>query len=163
MSKRNRGHRVLTWKTQQSWEKPRQPIDCRIHYQRNTTIGEHRGNDLFSPSSPHNGYNEATTSFTLSLSLSLSRCHCVHALYNYLQQKCNNNFTFAQSHMYTHMTFGLFTHMAPRGPQSVGLIITSLRSSDSPKLPIRRDLFPNKLALHSGMGCRVSQYFGQHV
>ena len=72
------------------------------------------------PSSPHVAVTvEATTSFRLSLSLVLT----THTLYNYLQ-KCNNNFTFALRHIYTHMTFGLFTDMAPRGLQSVGKITT---------------------------------------
>ena len=47
MSKRNRGHRVLTWKTQQSWEKPRQSTNCRKSlWEKNTMIRKHRGNDL---------------------------------------------------------------------------------------------------------------------
>ena len=118
--------------------------------------------------SPHGGYNEATTSLSLSHALSVhSYTHYTHTTTN-----CSTtNFTFALSHIYIHMTFGLFTLMAPRGPQehiytcvsfqSVGRITTGL--SGSPKLPIRRDLFPNKLPLHSGMGCRVSPIRFRHA
>ena len=62
------------------------------------------------PFSPHDGYNGGNE-LSLSLSLSLYLCLYTHALYNY---KMFNNFTFALSHIYTHMTFRLFTHMAPR-------------------------------------------------
>ena len=95
---------MLTWKTQQSWEKPRQPTSCRIHYEKGIQ---------------RRGYTEATSSLSLSVSLSLSLSLYTRVIQ---LQMFNNNFTFALSHIYTYMTFGLFTHMAPRGPQSVGKI-----------------------------------------
>ena len=61
------------------------------------------------PSSPHDGYNGGND---------LSLCHYtqLRAIHIYQQPIMFNNINyFALSHIYTHMTFGLFTHMAPRG------------------------------------------------
>ena len=83
------------------------------------------------------------------------------------------NFTFSLSHIYTHdfqaiYTYGphgahknTFTHVSPSNRS--GRSPPGLRSPGSPKLPIQRDLFPNKLPLHSGMGCRVSPIRFRHA
>ena len=140
---------MLTWKTQM-WEKPRQPTDCRIHYEKGIQRwGYIEATTSCTRSSPHGGYNGGND---LSLSLTLSLyTHARQLLTTKMQQQ---HFMFALSHIYTHMTFGLFTHMAPRGPQEhiyicvpsnrLGGTPPGLRSSGSPKLPIRRDLFPNR-------------------
>ena len=65
------------------------------------------------PSLPHAA---VTVEATTSLSLYLSHTVIVHTRYITYLQMCNNNFTFALSHIYTHMTFRLFTLMAPKGP-----------------------------------------------
>ena len=85
------------------WEKPRQSTDYKIHYGRGVQ---------------QQGYTEATTSCPLllhtrrlqlrqrPLSLSLT-------LYNFYLQKCSTTtMFFALSHIYTYMTFGLFTHVS---------------------------------------------------
>ena len=89
------------------WEKPRQPTDCRIHYEEEiTTMGAQGQRPLAPPLfATRSSYNkEATTSFSLSLS---------HALYNHSLQNINNLMKMcALSHIYTYMTFGLFTYMS---------------------------------------------------
>ena len=133
---------------------------------------EHRGNDLSDPFFATRRLQWRQR--PLSLSLSPSLCLYRVTLYTHTTTKVFNNlFVFALSHIYTHMTFGLFTHMAPRG--SLGHIYIwvpsnrssglppGLRSSGSPWLPIRRDLFPNKLLLHSGMACSTSLIRFRHA
>ena len=77
------------------------------------------------------------------LSLSLSHSLYSYALCTYNYKSVQQQQTvFALSHIYTHMTFGLFTHMAPRGslghihecvsPKPVRRSPPSLRSSGSP-------------------------------
>ena len=101
---------ILTWKPKM-WEKPRQPTSCRnTLWGRYRKLKKHRGNDLTLLPSPHGGYNEATTSVSLSLSLSL----CTRAI-QLLTKNATTTKMFALSHIYTYMTFGLFIHMAPRG------------------------------------------------
>ena len=55
---------------------------------------------------------------TISLSLSLyTVTHPMHIHTTTQKKRFNQPLTlFALSHIYTHMTFGLFTHMTPRGP-----------------------------------------------
>ena len=97
----------------QMWEKPRQSTNCRIHYGRGVQ---------------QRGYTEATTSCPLlrhtrrlqlrqrphTHTLSLSHAVSVHTRYTtYLQQKQQLYIMFfALSHIYTYMTFGLFTHVS---------------------------------------------------
>ena len=95
------------------WEKPRQSTNCRIHYGRGVQ---------------QRGYTEATTSCPLlrhtrrlqlrqqphSLSLSLS---LTLSLYTRAIQLLTTIISyiimfFALSHIYTYMTFGLFTHVS---------------------------------------------------
>ena len=113
------------------------------------------------------GYTEATTSCTRScqwrqrpLSLSLSLCHYTHALYNYLQ-KCNNKnmqnvcpksylYIYDFRVIYTYGPKGLtgtYLHICVPSNRSDGSPL-GLRSPGSPKLPIRRDLFPNNYKEH---------------
>ena len=95
------------------WEKPRQSTNCRIHYGRGVQQRE---------------YTEAITSCPLlhhtrwlqlrqrphSLSLSLSQyTRAIQLLLTKVQQL--TIMLFALCHIYTHMTFGLFTHMALKG------------------------------------------------
>ena len=121
--------------------------------------------------SPHGGYNGGKNLF-----LSLTHSHSIHksALYTYNYKSVQQPQTiFALSHIYTHMTFGLFTHMAPRGSlERIHVCVPSnrLREVTTGPLvirffsrPIRRDLFPNQLPLHSGMGCRVSLIRCRHA
>ena len=92
-----------------------------------TTMETHGQRPLAPLSSPHAAVTmEATSSF----SLSLSRYTSAHALYNYFLQKYQQlPLFFALSHIYTYMTFGLFTHLSlpisrtdrnfhPKGPVS---------------------------------------------
>ena len=81
--------------------------------------------------SPHGGYNGGNNLFlSLSLCHSHSRSVSIHsfALYTY-----NYIIVFALSHIYTHMTFGLFTHMASRSSLAhIHVCVPSKRSGGSP-------------------------------
>ena len=80
---------MLMWKTRIG-KNHGSPQTAEIHYESKvTTMGCVEAMTSCTPSSPHAAVTvEATTS--LSLSLSLSRCHYTHALYNFFLQKCNN-------------------------------------------------------------------------
>ena len=75
-----------------------------------------RGNDLSSSSSPHATAVTQRRQRPLSLSLSLSLSHAVsvHTHYTTNFTKCNNSYlkVCALSHIYTYMTFGLFTYLS---------------------------------------------------
>ena len=104
------------------------------------------------PSSPHGGYNGGND-LSLCLSLTLSIHSYTHYAHTTTKVFNNNKLFCPKSYLCTHMTFGLFTHMAPMG--SLGHIYvcvpsnrsggspTGLRTSGSPILPIQGDLFPN--------------------
>ena len=85
INKKRDNTQVLTWK----------PKCGKNHGSPQTaeyTMGEEYNNDLLSSSSPHVAVTvEATTSHSLSPTLSLTRCLCTHALYNYLQ-KCSTTY-----------------------------------------------------------------------
>ena len=70
------------------WEKPRQPIDCKIHYvEEITTMGAQGQRPLAPPSLRHTRRLQPGGNYLfLSLSLSLS-----HALYNCTLQNINNH------------------------------------------------------------------------
>ena len=98
---------MLTWKTRM----------------REKTTAAHKLQKIPMREDYNDGSTEATTSCTSILprggynggnDLSLS-----HSLYTVMLCTHNNATTtpnvFAPSHIYTHMTFRLFTHMAPRG------------------------------------------------
>ena len=124
-------------------------------------MGDREETTSWTPSSPPTVTIEATTSLS-------------HVLYIELRTRYTQLTTsFSLSHIYTHMTFGLiYTYGPPRDSQEhmhasvlfrpVGevtfgpLIIRFSR-------PIRRDLFPNKLPLHSGMGYRASPIRFRHA
>ena len=101
------------------------------------------------PSSPHGGYNRGNELF---LSLTLSLYTGSHYSHN-TTIMFHTQTVFALSHIYTHMTFGLFTYMAPRGSlEHIHICFPSNRSREvttGPLViqffsrPIRRDLFPN--------------------
>ena len=86
------------------------------------------------PSSPHGGYNEATTSSSLSLSHTHTHTHSRYTVTHYTTNTTTiNTLVFDLSHIYTHMTFGLFTHMAPRGSQEhIYICVPSNRSGGLP-------------------------------
>ena len=107
---------MFTWKTQQSWGK----TTTAHKLQKITMRGIQRGENTeattsCTPSSPHGGYNGGNNLF-------LSHTHTLTLLL-YTGSRYSHNTTimfhtstvFALSHIYTHMTFKLFTHMAPRG------------------------------------------------
>ena len=146
------------------WEKPRQSTNCRIHYGRRVQQREH---------------TEATTSCSLlrhtrrlqwrqrplSFSHDVSHTISVHTSYTTTLQKCLTTFIYylmlALSHIYTYMTFGLFTHVSPSNRSGrIGTGSSVIRFSLT---SIRRDLFPNKLPLHSGMGCRCNPICFRHA
>ena len=84
--------------------------------------------------SPHGGYNRGNDLYvSLSLSLSLSCCHSLYsyALYTNLKSATTTTFMFSLSHIYTYMTFGLFTHVSlPIGRTDRNRVL------DHPVLPI---------------------------
>ena len=66
---KERIHKMLTWKTQM-WEKPWQPTDYRISlWEKIQRWGSTEATTSCPFSSPHGGYNEATTSLSLTLTL----------------------------------------------------------------------------------------------
>ena len=67
------------------------------------------------------------------LSLSLSRCTQLRSLTNIRNTTLQHSIKFALSHIYTNMTFGLFTHIAPGG--SLEHIHICVPSSRSGRLP----------------------------
>ena len=81
--------------------------DCGIHYGEEITTMGLQGQRPLAPTlfATRSGYNkEATTSFSLS-----------HTLYDYSSQKYQQQHIMkmcALSHIYTYMTFGLFTQMS---------------------------------------------------
>ena len=102
MNKRREDTQDVNVETQM-WEKPRQPTDCKEDTMRD---GYNNGE------STHDGYNGGND-LSLSLCHTLSLYTVTHTLYN---QQCSTTLNcFALSHIYTHVTFRLFTHMAPRG------------------------------------------------
>ena len=76
-------------------------------------MGKHRGNDLLHPFFATRRLRWRQQPLYLSLSLCLyTQLRSVHIQLQNVQQ---HNYVFALSHIYTHMTFVLFTHMAPKG------------------------------------------------
>ena len=99
------------------------------------TGGYNRGNDLF-------------------LSLTLSNSTQLHSVTN-IHNFTTTYHSFALSHIYTHMTFGLFTHIAPGGSlEHIHICVPSSRLplglQSSGSRPIRRDLFPNSKGFRCG-------------
>ena len=89
---------------------------------------------------------------------------------------------FALSHIYTNMTFGLFTDIASKAlgniftnmslhPESThhrAFVIRSMSGTLHPVLtgsghPIRRDRNPNNLPVHFGMGCLSNPILFRHA
>ena len=111
--------------------------------------------------SPAGGYNRGND---LSISLSLYTVTLYINIRNTTSTTHSHNNKVSLSHIYTNMTFGLFSHIAPGGSlEHIHIFVPSSRSGRLPpglqssgSRPIRRDLFPNKLPLHSGMGCHAS-------
>ena len=97
------------------------------------------------------------------LTLSLSHVVSVHTLYttNFKSVQLQYLKMFALSDIYTYTTFGLFTHVSPSNQSGrIGTGSSVIRFSLT---TIRRDMFPNKLPLHSGMGCRSSPICFRHA
>ena len=120
-AQRKRGHRMLTWKTQQSWEKPRQPTDCRKSLWEEYNNGENtEATTSCTPSSPHGGYSGGSD-LSLSLTLTLSLSLYTVALYTHTTTFNNSKSVqlhmtvFALSHIYTHMTFRAIYTYGPKG------------------------------------------------
>ena len=72
---------------------------------------------------------------------------------------------FSLGNIYTNMTFRLFTNIAPMGSQEhIYIYVPSIHGEVLTRpATSRRDLFPNKLPLHSGMGCRTSPIRFRHA
>ena len=95
-------------------------------------MGKHRGNDLLRPFFTTRRLQWRQRPLSLSHSLSLCHYTQLRSIHIYaitpLQQK-----RFALSHIYTHMTFGLFTHMVPRGSlEHIHVCVPYNRSGGSP-------------------------------
>ena len=114
-------------------------------------MGHTEATTSWSPASPLGSYNRGNDLFiSLSLSLSLT-------VHSYAQSQNIQNFTttpnrFALSHIYTHMNFGLFTHIATGGSlehihisvpsNRSGRLPPGLQSSDSYHVPSGGTCFP---------------------
>ena len=102
-------------------------------WERNTTTRIHRGNDLLSSSSPHAAVTvEATTSLSLSLSVS------IHTRYTITYKKRINNVLCPKSYLYIYDFRVIYTCVPSNRSDGSE---PGLRSSGSPYLSIRRDLF----------------------
>ena len=117
MSKRKRGHRVLTWKTQQLWEKPRQPTDCRKSLWEKYNNGETQRQRPLAPLLRHTQWlqMEATTSLSLSISYTLSLYTVT--LYTHTTTKMFNNiinYFCPKSYLYTYDFRAIYTY-GPKG------------------------------------------------
>ena len=113
------------------WENHGSPQTAENHYERRIiTMESTEATTSCAPSSPRGGYNGGNDLSTLSLSVSIHS----YALYTYNYKKVFNHINcFALSHIYTHMTFGLFTHVAPRGSlEHIHICVPSNRSGGSP-------------------------------
>ena len=98
---------MLAWKTQ-IWEKPRQPSDCKISLCQIYNDGAQRQRPL-APSLRHQAVTiEATNSSSLSLSPLYTQLHTL----NYCHQLYIIYIKFSLGHIYTNMTFRLFTNIA---------------------------------------------------
>ena len=112
----------------QMWENHGSPGTVKNHYERRIQQwGKHRGNDLLHPFFATRRLQWRQRSLSLSLSL-YSYTHVVQ-----LTMMFHTHNYFALSHIYTHMTFGLFTHMAPIGSlEHNHVCVPSNRSGRSP-------------------------------
>ena len=128
-------------------------------WERSTTTRIHRGNDLLSSSLPHAAVTvEATTSHSLSVS--------IHTLYTTNLQKCSTTLqnVCPKSYLYIYDFRVIYTCVPFQsiGSNQSGRISTGssvIRFTPS----IRRDLFPNRLPLHSGIGCRSNPICFRHA
>ena len=94
----------------------------------------------------------------LSLSLSLSLSSSIHLTLH----MCNNNYKdmCPKSYLYIY-DFSAYLHLCPSNrsePIGAGSVMSRFSASS-----IRRDMFPNKLPLHSGMGCRSNPICFRHA
>ena len=104
---------MLAWKTQ-IWEKPRQPSDYKISLCEDYNNGAQRQRPL----APLLRHQAVTTEATTYSSLSLS----VHGY------ALHHTIKFALGYIYTNMTFGLFTNVAPVGSQEyIYIYVPSIR------------------------------------
>ena len=135
-----RRHRILTWKTHYGGKNHGSPQTAEYTMMRRIQRWEHKGNDLLHPlSSPHVA---VTTRRQLPLSLSLTLCTTTLYQISTTSQPLK---VCALSHIYTYMTFGLFTQMStPIGRTDRNRFWDHIRFSLS---SIRRDMFPNNTLL----------------
>ena len=114
----------------------------------------------FSPHATSIYKMEATT----SLSLSMSLCYTLCTTFYFLQQTYTTHshiIVCALSHIYTYMTFRhIYICVLLNRSEPIGTGSEISRFSVS---SIQRDMFPNKLPLHSGMGCRSSPICFRHT
>ena len=149
---KKRVHWMLAWKTQ-IWEKPRQPSDCKISLCQIFTMMGHRDNDLLLPCFATRRLEQRQRPLPLSLSL----CTLLRSTSTLYIQPTNK---ISLGHIYTNMTFGLFTNVAPVGSMETYLHICPFHPRRGSyractirffSLPIRRDLFPNKIVIHNNL------------
>ena len=129
------------------------PQTARYHYVR-ITMMEHRDNDLLLPFFTNRRLQQRQQPLSISHTLSIHSYALYINIHNYsIQQHFSNKF--ALSHIYTNMTFGLFTHIAPGGslehihicvPSSrSGRLPPGLQSSGSSHVPSGGTCFPTVL------------------
>ena len=102
---------MLTWKTRIG-KNHGSPQTAEIHYESKvTTMRCTEATTSCSPSSPHAA---VTIEATSSLSLTLFHAVSVHTRYttNFTNVSTTTSKMLALSHIYTYMTFGLFTHVS---------------------------------------------------
>ena len=130
---------MLTWETHNDGKNHESPQTAEIHYESKvTTMRCKEATTSCSSSSPHAA---VTIEATSSLSLTLFHAVSVHTRYttNFTNVSTTTSKMLALSHIYTYMTFGLFTHVSLPIVGRIGTGSSVIRFSLT---SIRRDLFP---------------------
>ena len=119
---------MLTLKTQ-IWEKPRQPSDYKISLCEDYNAGARRQRPLATLLRQQAVTTEATTSSSLSLTLYTFTHSKLYHANNYSVCSYTHSYVkFAVGHIYTNMTFGLFTNIALVGSQEhIYIYVPSIR------------------------------------
>ena len=109
-----RAHRMFTWKTLNG-KKPRESSNSNYHYTQRCTMVRLQGNNLeLAVLATGGGITQRRRPLPSPFSLSLS-LGCSHfAPSSWKTENEQQHKLFALSHIYTYMTFGLFTNIASR-------------------------------------------------
>ena len=106
------------------WEKPRESSNSNYHYKQRCTMVKLQGNNLeLTIFATGGGNTQRQRPLTLSLSIALFTLAPTRVAIHNEQHYCSSNKQFALGHIYTNMTFGLFTNIAST---ALGNIFTNM-------------------------------------